>query len=358
MYKIKISNEMAGMRMINDFHQESEDKKFELQKEIRKSGGNCAKMLLILAISTYGIGFVIIFGIKLMNIILSLITKGTFNSGTTVGISKDAYNFLIGYLPCIIGDIIAIVIGMRATKLKMKQDIFSKNRENKKFILLGVVSCIGMGMVSSTIYAIYSGIFNIMGITIPEPDFSFPTQKGYLTLFLIYVCFLGPILEEIIFRGFILKSMRRYGNLTAIIVSSILFSMFHLNLVQFVNPVLIGIILAFIAIKSESILPSIAAHVFNNTATFILAAVSMLKIPALDVIVGLTYAIVGIMALILFISKYKNDFLQVIKEDTVLLKTYEKVKSSFSGRWALGYIAFYMLFIIGTTVLTNIIKIK
>lgn len=342
--------------MIYEFHQEIEDKRTLLKKEIKKSGANCAKMLLILGISTYGIGFAIILAIKLINIILSLITRGSFHYSNILGISKDMSNFLIGYFPCVIGDIIAIIIGVKATKIKIKQDIFSKSKATKSFVFLGAVSCIGIGMISSTIYAIYSTIFMIVGITIPEPDFNFPAQKGYLILFLIYVCFLGPILEEIIFRGFILKSMQKYGNLTAIIVSSILFSMFHLNLVQFINPILMGIILAFIAIKSESIIPSAIAHIFNNTITFIATGISLLKIPILDIVFFSIYIVIGVIAFIIFITKYKNDFFDIIKEDTLILKTYEKIKASFSGKWAIGYMAFYIIFIVGTTVITNIIK--
>ncbi len=342
--------------MINDFQEEIANRKLRLKKDIKKTGGNCARMLLILAISIYAIGFAIILGIKVRGMILGIDIKNNVDTNTILGLSSDAYNFLIGYLPCIIGDVIVIILAIKITKIKIKEDIFSKNKATKMFILLGTISCIGMGMISSTIYAIYSTIFKVAGIIIPEPDFSFPTQSGYLILFLIYVCFLGPILEEIIFRGFILKSMQKYGNLTAIIVSSILFSMFHLNLVQFVNPVLMGIVLAFIAIKSKSIVPSIIAHIFNNSITFALAGISLLKIPLLESILAGIYILFGISALTLFILKYGKDFVGIIKEDTRILKTYEKVKFSFSGVWALAYIAFYIVFVVGIMIVTNIIK--
>ena len=150
--------------------------------------------------------------------------------------------------------------------------------------------------------------------------------------------------------------MQKYGNLTAIIVSSILFSMFHLNLVQFVNPVLMGIVLAFIAIKSKSIVPSIIAHIFNNSITFIALGISLLKMPLVESIFGITYFLVGISALTLFIIKYGKDFSEAIKENTRILKTYEKVRYSFSGVWALTYIAFYVIFVVGFMIVTNIIK--
>jgi len=342
--------------MVNDFQQEIMNRKLSLKEDIKKTGGNFARMLIILAILTYVIGFIIIFFIKIKGAIFGIDITSNLKENIILWISSDAYNFLVGYLPCIIGDIIAIIIAMKTTKIKIKEHIFTKNKAPKTFILLGTISCIGVGLISRIIYLIYSTIIKHYGIRIPEPDFSFPTQSKYLILFLLYVCLIGPILEEILFRGIILKSMQKYGNLTAIIVSSILFSMFHLNLVKFVNPVLMGIVLGFIAIKSKSIVPSIIAHIFNNTITFIVTGISLLQMPMVQSIFMYIYLFIGVSALILFASMYGKDFIETLKEDTRILKTYEKVKYSFSGAWSLVYISFYFVFVIGFMVLANIRK--
>lgn len=353
---MSLNKEMVGKEMINDFQQEIVNRKLALKKDIKRTGGICSRMLLVLGISVYVIGFAIILGIKIRGRILGIDIASSLETNTFLGISSDAHNFLLGYLPCIIGDGIAIIIAMKTTRIRFKEDIFSRNKASKMFILLGTLSCIGVGMISNIIYTIYSTILKGQGITIPEPDFSFPMQNGYLILFLIYTCFLGPILEEVIFRGFILKSMQKYGNLTAIIVSSILFSMFHLNLVQFVNPVLMGIVLGFIAIKSKSIVPSMIAHIFNNSTAFLALAVSLLKVPLVESIFGSIYMLVGVLALTLFVVRYRKDFIEVIKENTIILKTYEKVRYAFSGAWALSYISIYVIFVVGSIIFTNIIN--
>ncbi|NSB42676.1 hypothetical protein B0P06_002447 [Clostridium saccharoperbutylacetonicum] len=343
----------GGKMMINDFEQEMEVKELELKAEIKKTGGKCSKILLILAISTYAIGYGIIFIVKFIN----YISKKYYHNNFSITFSDDVRSFLVGYLPCVLGDILAIIVAILITKIKLKEDLFTKNKASKSFILLGAVSCIGTGMISSIIYSIYYTILKTKGIIIPQPNFSFPNEKLYLILFLLYVCLVGPILEEIIFRGFILKSMRKYGNLTAIILSSILFSMFHLNLVQFINPILVGILLAFIAIESDSIFPSIIAHMFNNTITFILSAITLLKIPGVQMAFSFLYVIVGITALALFIIKYGKDFMKIIKEDTTILEIHEKIRASFSGGWSIAYIVFYIVFIIGTMLAINVMKV-
>ncbi|OOM78511.1 CAAX amino terminal protease self- immunity [Clostridium puniceum] len=342
--------------MINDFQQEVMSRKFSLKEDLKKTGGNCTRMLLILAILTYAIGYLFKLIIKTKGVILGIDIITNLEANIILGISKDAYSFWIGYLPCIIGDVVAIIIAIKTTKIRLRDDVFTSNKAPKMFVLLGTISCIGTGMISSMIYLIYSTIIKHYGIIIPQPDFTLPNQREYLVLFLTYVCLLGPILEEIIFRGFILKSMQKYGNLTAIIVSSILFSMFHLNLVQFINPVLMGTVLAFITIKSKSIFPSIIAHIFNNTIAFTATGISSLKMPVVEGLFGMVYLLVGVSALTLFVILYGQEFLQTLKEDTRILKTHEKIKYSFSGRWSLGYIAFYIIFVIGVMAATNLMK--
>lgn len=342
--------------MINDLKQEVMARKLSLKEGLKKTGGNCAKMLLILGILAYGIGFLIILIIKAKGAILGIHTATNREANIIYGISTDAYTFWRGYLPCIIGDVVAIIIGIRTTKIRFKEDIFTPNKAPKMFVFLGTISCIGIGMISNLIYLIYSTIIKHYGITIPQPDFTLPSQSGYLILFLMYVCLIGPILEEIIFRGFILKSMQKYGNLTAIIVSSILFSMFHLNLVQFINPVLMGIVLSFITIKSKSIFPAMIAHIFNNTIALIATGLVSLKMPLVQGLFGSVYLLLGILALTLFVKMYWKEFCQTIKEDTRILKTHEKIRYSFSGLWSLAYIAFYIIFIIGFMVVKNISK--
>ena len=190
--------------MINDFGQEVMARKLALKVGLKKTGGNCARMLLILGILTYAIVNLTIFILKVRGSALGIDIKPNQEADMILGISKDQYNFLMGYLPCIIGDIVAIIIGIKTMQIQIKKDMFTPNKAPKRFVLIGTVSCIGVGLISSIIYLVYSSIAKYYGITIPQPDFSFPSQRGYLFLFLMYVCFIGPIFEEIIFRGFIL----------------------------------------------------------------------------------------------------------------------------------------------------------
>jgi membrane protease YdiL (CAAX protease family) len=81
------------------------------------------------------------------------------------------------------------------------------------------------------------------------------------------VCILGPVLEEMLFRGIILRSfLRQYSSWSAIIGSAVLFGFAHMNLYQYVVAVILGIFLGWLYERTKSLLPCIALHAAYNSA--------------------------------------------------------------------------------------------
>lgn len=342
--------------MTENFKQDIYYDKSVLKREIKKTAGKCAMVLFVLSVSTYIFGGIIQLLLKARANYLGLEIMKDVESGTILGVSNEAFNFFIGYLPCILGDILAIAVAYRVMDLKFKRDLFCKNEASFKFLALGSALCIAVGMISSTIYIIYSSIIEWRGVTIPAPDFSIPTQTKYLVLFIMYTCVIAPVFEEVIFRGFLLKSMIKYGNLTATIVSSIMFSMFHFNLVQFINPVLMGIVFCFITIKSNSIKSSIIAHMFNNSLIMFTSVFSKFNYPMIQGMYSLLYLILGFSAFVMFVKSYLGEFLEVIDEDNSLVSTFKKVLYSFTSPWSIAYILLYITLVGGMMIITNVIK--
>lgn len=83
----------------------------------------------------------------------------------------------------------------------------------------------------------------------------------------IMVCIMAPFLEEMLFRGVILRSfVKQYSTKNAIILSSLLFGAAHLNIYQFVVGVCMGLVLGWIYVRTHSIWPCILLHAFYNTS--------------------------------------------------------------------------------------------
>ncbi|MCL2631670.1 MAG: CPBP family glutamic-type intramembrane protease [Coriobacteriia bacterium] len=80
---------------------------------------------------------------------------------------------------------------------------------------------------------------------------------------ILYIVLIGPVFEEIIFRGAIMRSLERFGVNYAIVISSIIFGIYHIYFQQIFFAFSIGLIFAFVA-QRFSLKWAIYLHIFNN----------------------------------------------------------------------------------------------
>lgn len=86
----------------------------------------------------------------------------------------------------------------------------------------------------------------------------------------------APLVEEIFFRGFLFQGFRqKYGWLPALLLSSALFSLAHLDPVSLIPTFILGCVLAYVYHRSNSVWPGIIFHAAINS--FSLCAVYTLS---------------------------------------------------------------------------------
>jgi len=91
------------------------------------------------------------------------------------------------------------------------------------------------------------------------------------TLLLIAGGFIGPVCEEIIFRGVILKGfLHTYNPRKAIIYSALIFGVIHFIPLQVISAFFAGLVLGYIYYKTKSLWLPIIIHVINNVLAFLL----------------------------------------------------------------------------------------
>ncbi len=84
---------------------------------------------------------------------------------------------------------------------------------------------------------------------------------------------LAPIAEEVAFRGYVLSALRtRLRPGAAIVASSVLFAAMHLDPIRFPAVFFLGLFLGWLAWRSGSIWPAVAAHAVNNGLGSLVAA--------------------------------------------------------------------------------------
>ncbi|MCQ4922897.1 CPBP family intramembrane metalloprotease [Tissierella carlieri] len=130
----------------------------------------------------------------------------------------------------------------------------------------------------------------------------------YLRVFII-----GPVIEELIFRGGILKWLKKYGVKFAIVVQALIFAILHNNLMQVVPTFIVGISLGYIAVMTNSILVTIIIHMINNSFTGLIQMIILKNVSIASpiyIIMSISYVIMGVITL--YHSKWK-----VILENTI-----------------------------------------
>ena len=132
--------------------------------------------------------------------------------------------------------------------------------------LLVTVGVLVASLVATIIYSLVAGIFHSDFLLPPEipPEIAFPGPAVAATFQALAVW--TPLTEEIFFRGFIFAGLApRLGVWRAMLVSALVFSLFHLTLGLLVPVFITGFLLAWLYRQTGSIWPSIVAHAGQNT---------------------------------------------------------------------------------------------
>lgn len=91
-----------------------------------------------------------------------------------------------------------------------------------------------------------------------------------LMVLAVTVVVVAPVVEELFFRGLLLRSIdERWGARAAVIGSSVFFGATHFQLVQFPALALAGGLFAVLAVRAGRLGPAIAAHAGFNAATVV-----------------------------------------------------------------------------------------
>ena len=144
-----------------------------------------------------------------------------------------------------------------------RTEIFARKRSMTAEVFLSLMClCAGSQMVNSLWVGLLEGILNIFGKSVSGMLEGVSGSADSFSMFL-YSGLLAPVAEEILFRGFVQRSLRPFGRRFAIFGSAFLFGVFHGNLLQTPYAFLVGLVLGYVA--EEYAIPwSMALHMFNN----------------------------------------------------------------------------------------------
>ena len=106
-------------------------------------------------------------------------------------------------------------------------------------------------------------VMTAFGADVVSPSMDYISQSSITWEMWLFVGLIGPIFEEIVFRGVLLGALAPYGRNFAIVTSAVMFGLYHGDFTQGLFAFVMGLLLGFVAME-YSLLWSIVLHVFNN----------------------------------------------------------------------------------------------
>ncbi len=157
-------------------------------------------------------------------------------------------------------------------KLSVKKSLKYTFRPTSIIIMLLAGFCIQLGT---------DGILFILGTLYPTTFASYQhmmeTFTGSLSpLFIITTITIGPVAEELAFRGLILRYLNRVlGNkkralIIACTIQALLFGIYHFNIVQLCYAFIFGMLFGLLSIRFKSIVPSTFLHIIVNGSLYLI----------------------------------------------------------------------------------------
>lgn len=204
--------------------------------------------------------------------------------------------------------------------------------------LIGVMITLGIGVLK--------------GNEVTNPLMSVVTS-GNIWISAIYIVLLAPVFEEFLFRKLICDRVAKYGQGTAIVVSGLMFGLFHGNLNQFFYAFFLGSFFAFIYLKTGELKYTIGLHMVIN---FIGSVLGGLLLQNVDMETPMGLIIFALYALCVYGIALAGGVLFLVNRQKMKLQageiTIEKGSRFKTVICNVGMIVYCLLFLVLTLVTT------
>ena len=220
------------------------------QKDIR----NTFSRFMLGLVALTGVAYIVIFIAQ--SLLISII-----GSEATLDLLDNVFiEWLFGVGPMYIFGLPSLILITMGMKTKSRE---SKKLSVKDFFAILLI-CQGVSFVGSLIgTSVTSTIGKFLGkdISVSSTDL---IERSPLWLIILVAVIIGPIIEEFIFRKLLIDRISRFGDVAAILTSGIAFGIFHNNFEQLFYATMLGMIFAFVYVKTGKLLHTTLLHIVVN----------------------------------------------------------------------------------------------
>lgn len=219
--------------------------------------------------------------------------------------NSDAYLYLAFLLPQLSYAAVAFW-AVRYTEISLRKDVAKPCAA--KYYVIAVVLQIGLFSLSQ---------LNVWFLQLLEKfgyqnsEILLPSMDGFgLFGVLLVVAVLPAVFEEFFFRGVLLRGLRAFGEVGAVLLCGAFFSLYHQNPAQTLYQFFCGAAFALVALRSGSILPTVLSHFFNNALIILLEKFSLTTFSTPVLIVVMSVSVCCLIFSLLYLLVLDKNKLQ------------------------------------------------
>ena len=217
----------------------------ETLREARKHFSKLGAMFVL--------GTLVIYAVQLVSAVLVRLLKPEWLDDANISMALSVLPMYLIGMPILI----LLVKTVPAETIEKKQIKWWQ------FLVAGVMS-FGLAYGANFIGSFITAIIGLLkGSAVENAILDIATSISLLFVFL-YMVICAPIMEEYIFRKLIVDRTVKYGQDVAVLMSGLMFGLFHGNLNQFVYAFVLGCFLAFLYVKTGKLKITIALHMLFN----------------------------------------------------------------------------------------------
>lgn len=254
------------------------------------------------------------------------------------GISEGAYTDIVGFIQTILIStmfLILLIVFHKKNQIDIKSAVDFDRKINPLYILL-IILILGICIVA------FFPLINMIYSAIETTGYDASGALGFemtnwwrLLIGVVIYCVLPSVVEELIFRGIMLKGMlNRAKPIVAITISSFAFFIMHGSLIQSFYQLILGFVLGIICYYTKNIIYPIVFHFLNNLTVVLMGYFNVggfingfsLTVGGFFAAIGLAIAgvgaIFGIIVLIRHIARKNSDdkYELVVNENNIILE--------------------------------------
>ena len=160
-----------------------------------------------------------------------------------------------------------VLLYLIKNKINIKKEL-GFNRLDVSFSILIILISIPAYIGTSSFNYVVMCVLQSMGYKFDSVHIP-PQNTGGFILSVLVVAVSPAICEEVLHRGILLRSYEKEGSTRSILISALLFWLFHFYFKILLGPIFFGVLIGYYVVRTDSIFSGMLAHFINNLIAII-----------------------------------------------------------------------------------------